>query len=128
MGFYDEMADAAMEMITEFGRQITLTRTTEGEYDPAKGAPDETSTESQVITCVVVPASKGTVEAFDDKFKSGTLIETNLRALKIAAKGMIWPPAPGQTVEFDGHVWTLIGVTPAAPGGVDIVYSTTVMR
>ncbi|MBX8534536.1 hypothetical protein K5D33_07335 [Pseudomonas cichorii] len=128
MELYDEMADAALEMITEFGRQITLKRTVLGDYDPAHGVAGGGVTETQIVTCVILPASKGTIEAFDDRFKSGTLIETNLRSLKIAAKGMVWPPAPGQTVEFDDHVWTLVGATPAAPGGVDIVYSTTVMR
>lgn len=76
---------------------------------------------------VILPASQGTVEAFDVTFKDGSLIESKLRALLIAAKGMAHDPMPGDTVTFpDGKVGTLIGCTPLNPDGMNpIVYQGT---
>lgn len=34
MAFYDEMAVMALEMITEFGQPVTISKTEPGEYDP----------------------------------------------------------------------------------------------
>ncbi|MHB9796290.1 hypothetical protein ACYCAX_00550 [Pseudomonas sp. MT3] len=37
---------------------------------------------------VVLPASNGTVQAFGIKFDNGTIVESNLCAMVIAAKGL----------------------------------------
>lgn len=128
MSFYEEMAEMTLEMITEFGQQITLKRTIGTEYDPETSSGGIGTIETQTVTCIILPASKGTVEAFDSKFKAGTLIESNLRALKIAAKGVEWAPGPGCIATFEGYDWTMIGMTPSSPAGTDIVYSASVMR
>lgn len=126
--FYDEMADAALDLIAEFGQELILKRVTGEVYDPVTGTTTPGITETQAVRAVVLPASKGTVEAFDQKFVNGTLIETNLHALKIAAKGLAWPPAPGNTVTLEGFEWTLIGATASNPAGTPLVYSTSIMR
>ena len=126
--FYDEMADVVLELLTEFGQQVTISRSVGGEYDPVTGVDTEPTVETQIATVVVLPASKGTVEAFDIKYEGGTLIESNLRALKIAAKGLSWPPGPGCSVELDGHKWVMIGATESSPAGTDLIYSSSVMR
>ncbi|SEB99913.1 hypothetical protein SAMN05216205_1197 [Pseudomonas mohnii] len=128
MEFYDEMAQMTLDMMAEFGRPLTLRRTIAGKYDTSIGKNRPGVVEEQVITTIVRPASQGTVQAFDQKFQEGTLIESNIRALKIAAKGMLWPPAPGHVVILDGEEWKVIGVTPVSPAGIDLLYSASVMR
>lgn len=124
--FYDRMSATTQRLIGQFGRTVTLRRVSRT-YDPITGGETET-VEEQAVTCVILPASKGTVEAFDIKFESGSLIESNLRAVKLPAKGLQWPPAPGHEMLFDGETWRVIGVTPSSPGGVDLVYSLSVQR
>ena len=126
--FYDEMADVALELIEEFGQEIVISRTTAGEYDPVTGIGGGSITETQTVLALVLPASKGTVEAFDQKLVSGTLVESNLRALKIAAKSCTWAPSPGCKVTLYGHDWSMIGVTESNPAGIPLVYSASVMR
>lgn len=127
MAFYDEMADMALEMLTEFGRVIQLSRVVGGDYDPDTGTSGGT-TETQDATVVILPASNGTVQAFDIRFDNGTLIEQNLRALTIAAKDLAWIPVAGDKASFDGSDWTFIGCTPVNPAGTPIVYKAAVKR
>ncbi len=126
--FYDEMAALAVEMIEEFGQELTLKRVTEDAYDPATGEVTPGVTETQAIKVIVLPASKGTVEAFDNRLVNGTLIESNIRALKIAAKGLLWPPGPGCVVEYEGQDWKMLGATPSNPACTALVYSASIMR
>lgn len=92
-----------------------------GEIDPGTPALNFTG------TAVILPASQGTVQAFDQRFVSGTLIESTLRALLIAALGMEHEPKPGDKVTFpDGATGTLIGCTPLNPDGANaIIYQAT---
>ncbi|MDU4249007.1 hypothetical protein [Pseudomonas sp.] len=127
MAFYDEMADMALEMLAEFGRVIQLSRVVGGDYDPDTGTSGG-STETQDATVVILPASNGTVQAFDIRFENGTLIEQNLRALTIAAKDLAWVPIAGDKATFDGSDWTFIGCTPVNPAGTPVVYKAAVKR
>ncbi|WP_236175345.1 hypothetical protein [Pseudomonas pseudonitroreducens] len=127
MAFYDEMADMALEMLTEFGRVIQLSRVVGGDYDPDTGTSDG-SIETQDATVVILPASNGTVQAFDIRYENGTLIEQNLRALTIAAKDLTWVPIAGDKAIFDGSDWTFIGCTPVNPAGTPVVHKAAVKR
>ncbi len=126
--FYDRMSATALRLIAQFGQPVMLRDETPGGYDPATGMTTDPVVLEQTVQAVVLPASKGTVEAFDNRFIDGTLIESNLRALKIPAKGMEWAPKPGTLAVFQGETWTLLGVTGSAPAGTDLVYSATVRR
>lgn len=126
--FYDRMASTALRLIGNYGRQIEFSRTVGGEYDPDAGEPTGSTTETEQATVVVLPASNGTVQAFDIRFDNGSLIEQNLRALVIAAKDLAWMPAPGDKASFDGADWTFIGCTPINPEGTPVVYKAAVKR
>ena len=126
--FYAEMQDVVLEQIEQFGQILDLTRMTTGTVDPVTDTETGGGPETQPIKCLVLPASKGTIEAFDNRVVSDTLIETNLRALKIVAKGLLWAPSPGNTVMFEGSVWSVLGVTPISPAGIPLLYTATVQR
>ncbi|MEH6483029.1 MULTISPECIES: hypothetical protein [Pseudomonas] len=124
---YVRMQATALRLIAKYGRIVPFSRNVDGEYDPGTGGVGET-TEPEDATVVVLPASGGTVQAFDIKFDNGTLIETNIRALIIAAKDLAWMPVPGDKATFDGETWTFIGCTPVNPAGTPIVYKASVRR
>ncbi|WP_237133807.1 hypothetical protein [Pseudohongiella sp. O18] len=126
--FSEEMADIAQELITEFRTQIVITRQVGGDVDPVTGAVTSPTTQNQTVDAIPLPASKGTVEAFDQRFVGGTLIETNLRALKIAGQNLQWPPEPLQTVTLEGAAWEVIGVTKSTLDNDNLVYSLTIRR
>lgn len=124
---YVNTATTADRLIKKFGALVTLSRTSEPAYDPATGTTTGGTVQTWTATAVTLPASQGTVEAFDQRFVGGTLIESNLRSLLIAAKGLPYSPRPGDTVTFaDGRVAMLLGNTPLAPDGVtQIIHQCT---
>lgn len=124
---YERMQATALRLIAKYGRTVQFTRNEDGEYNPGNGTVGEDD-QPEDATVVVLPASGGTVEAFDIKFDSGTLIESNIRALVIAAKDLPWMPKPGDKAAFDGDTWTFIGCTPINPAGTPIVYKASVRR
>lgn len=123
-------AQDALEMILEakeegHAAELVFSRTEGGGYNPETG---ETGVlVSFTGTAVILPASQGTVQAFDVKFEAGTLIESKLRSLLIAALGMAHEPRPGDAVTFpDGTTGRLLGCTPLNPDGANpIIYQGT---
>lgn len=125
-------AQDALQMLEEARAEgdaavLTFKRTTgTGEYNPDTGEFESGEIEFTGIA-VILPASQGTVQAFDVRFEGGTLIESRLRSLLIAAHGMTHEPAPGDKVTFpDGRVGSLLGCTPLNPDGMSpIIYQGT---
>jgi len=127
-----QKALAMIERAKTKGRAAVLTfKRTVTSDDPADYNPDTGEYEGADLeftgTAAILPASQGTVQAFDVRFQSGTLIESTLRALLIAAHGMEHAPEPGDTVTFpDGKVGSLLGCTPLNPDGANpIIYQGT---
>jgi energy-coupling factor transporter ATP-binding protein EcfA2 len=120
-----EMAQEIAEALEEVGVTLTLTRTVIGTGSDDSG---DTTTTHQ-ITAVVSPASGGTAQAFDIRIENGTLITTNLRALKIAAYGLAIVPRPGDKITgIEDSTWTILGCTPQSFQGVNLVFDATVQR
>lgn len=71
--FSDELAQDALELITEFGQEVTFTRYS-GEYDPAEGEINETATTTW--SGVAVPQQ---YRAFEIDGKN--ILRTDLRLL-----------------------------------------------
>lgn len=123
-----QKALAMIERARARGRAAVLTfkRTGKGVYNPRTGEYEGGDIEF-TGAAVILPASQGTVQAFDVRFEGGTLIESRLRALLIAAHGMEQEPAPGDKVTFpDGKVGTMLGCTPLNPDGANpVIYQGT---
>lgn len=127
-----QKALAMIERAQARGRAVELTfkrrveSTDPADYNPATGEYEGQDIEFTGIAAIL-PASQGTVQAFDVRFVGGALIESTLRALLIAAHGMEHEPAPGDTVEFpDGRIGTMLGCTPLNPDGANpIIYQGT---
>jgi hypothetical protein len=119
---YANAQATASRLIAQFGapRQVVLVRPgvpAGPDWDPIPGEDTRTS-----ATCVILPASKSTIEAFDNRFEAGTLIDERLRFVIMAASGLPFVPKGADYLEFDGGRWFILGVTPLSPGGVDVLY------
>lgn len=128
MTFYANMAEVALAKVTQFGREITVTRYGSSNSDPAAGTVDKSVEATGTLKVLILPASKGTVEAFDNRLQGGTLIEEKLRYLLAAAKGAPFEPRSLDEVSFDGIKWKVLGCTPLSPAGTPLLYKMGVMR
>lgn len=128
--FWQSKQDSTYAMILAKGRSdLVLRRQTAGSYDPVEDTEVPGVDMEQPIVCIVLPVSKGTVEAFDNRLESGTLIESNLRLLKIPAKGLEFEPRAGDIVpDLEGAMWTVLGSTPVNPAGIPLLFNVTVKR
>lgn len=83
---------------------------------------------------VVLPASKGTIQAFDNRFDQGQLIDERLRFVILSATMIPVNGAPeiepkaGDIITFDGSDWRVIGNTPLKPAETAVYYGLGVMR
>lgn len=125
-----QKAHAMIQRAKARGRAVDITfrRTTEGYVDPHSGTYTEGSDTTFTGTAVVLPVNESSLIAFDNRIVDGTLVESKLRGLLIAAYGMTHAPQPRDLVEFpDGAVGTLIGVTSLDPDAANpIIYQGTV--
>lgn len=83
--------------------------------DPVAGSATVTATGFN-LTAVVLPASKGTVEAFDIRLTE-ELIQGNLRFVIAASKGALFTPNGADILSYQGKYWLLMGCTPLDPDG-----------
>jgi hypothetical protein len=128
MTFYGQMAATATRLITKYGRSVTIKR-----YTPSvngttgvvtKGAATSTSTAS----VVVLPSTKGTIEAFDNRREDVSLAGKQLRFLEIAASSITFEPLPNDEVTMDSATWLVLGCTPVNPAGTALVYGVGLVK
>lgn len=126
---YAKSQATALRLIQKFGRQITIKRSVPGStappYSPYNPGPETTATYTATAACL--PASKGTIEAFDNRLEGGTLIDENLRYVLMAPQIEITPKS-GDVLEFDGSSWTVLGNTPLSPAGTIVLHQMGVRR
>ena len=119
---------AAFDAIEDNGEPIVFKSTTPGTFDPVTGADTGGSTASFERMAIVSKASGGMIQAFDNRFENGTLIETHLRSVIVAGLDLPFAPMPGDVAEFDGCAWTVLGSTPERAEGLNITFTLTVKR
>ena len=114
MGFYDEMADTAAELLGEFAQgKVTLTQITPGTPDPATpwipGSPTETTYDLQA-----------TVARLHHRYENGTLI-TEIGDMVTFA---VPPVAPGlaDKLTIDGITRSITNLTPIPAAGDPVAW------
>lgn len=115
MSFYSELADTAQELLTEFGADATLVIRTPT-YNPATDLGSVTTTNVAVKTVVIDYPRKfdlPTTILFGDKL-----------AIMSAASG--GEPRPGDQLNWDSRLHSIISVTKLAPAGTPILYELQV--
>lgn len=125
--FYGTMATTAKALISKKGRAITIARPA-NEYDPATDAMTSDDPTSGTFQAVILPATKSTLESFDNRLLNGTLADDTVRFILAAAKGTIFEPKPADIATFDGSDWIVLGCTPLNPAGTALIYKLAVKK
>lgn len=122
---YSGFIISAAKMIKRFGVQGTLHRAPGGTFDPVEGENYLVDPiEAHPVVMLLLPASKGTTEAFDNAFKhlGPAMVEKINRFAIFAADGLEVVPEYGDRVQYGTATATVIGSTPLAPNGEPILY------
>lgn len=118
--FYDEMAVMALEMITEFGQPVTISKTEPGEYDPDIGGEAPGVTVEQIAQGILLDFT-------GLEFQNNSLIRQGDKKLKIAAKGLAWVPGLLDRVVAQGRTWSIVPpLKEVNPAGTPILYELQV--
>jgi hypothetical protein len=124
---YTATAARVSSMLTKFGTVITYKRYTKTVSGSA-GTVTSTLLDSTTATAVVLMASKGSIEAFDNRRDDGSLKGLELRYLKVSAYAFTFTPKSDDVVTFSGRDWKVLGCTPIDPTGAQaLVYGIGVM-
>ncbi len=120
MAFYDEMAVMALEMITEFGQPVTISKTEPSEYDPETGGISPGATVEQI--------AQGMMFDFTgQEFQNNSLIKQGDKKLKIAAQRLEWVPDLLNKVIIQGRTWSIVPpLKEVNPAGMPILYELQV--
>lgn len=120
MAFYDDMAVMALEMITEFGQPVTISKTEPGEYDPETGG--------NAPGVAVEQTAQGILLDFTGiEFQNNSLIRQGDKKLKIAAQGLTWVPGLLDKVVAQGRTWSIVPpLKEVNPAGTPILYELQV--
>ena len=118
--FYDEMAVMALEMITEFGQPVTVSKTVPDEYDPETGGEAPGATVEQTAQGILLDFT-------GQEFQNNSLIKQGDKKLKIAAQGMAWVPGLLDKVIAQGRTWSIVPpLKEINPAGTPILYELQV--
>lgn len=120
MAFYDEMAVMALEMITEFGQPVTISKTEPGEYDPEIGGESPGAPIEQIAQGILLDFT-------GQEFQNNSLIRQGDKKLKIAAQGLEWVPDLLNKVIIQGRTWSIVPpLKEVNPAGMPILYELQV--
>ncbi|OIN45979.1 hypothetical protein [Pseudomonas costantinii] len=118
--FYDEMAVMALDMITEFGQPVTISKTVPGEYDPDIGGDAPGATVEQTAQGILLDFT-------GLEFQNNSLIRQGDKKLKIAAQGLAWVPGLLDKVVAQGRTWSIVPpLKEVNPAGTPILYELQV--
>lgn len=115
-----ELGPLAVELIDEYGKEVTYTLTASGEYDPETGAAAPAE-DPFIIKAIVEDYS---LQGSGQAFASG-LIEVGDKKFTIAAQSEHMAgktPTPSDTVEADGVTYTVQNVKAVYSGELVAIY------
>lgn len=113
MAFYDEMADLADELLTEFGGPAVLTRVTTGTYDPTTGTTTGNVTTTWNATCACFEYAQVQID--------GTSIRQGDRVVYLSTAGIV-NPQTGDTLTIGGVVLNVVASRPLRPASTDVLF------
>ena len=114
---YDRAAATAIRLLDKYGQSATVTRVTEGQYDPSTGTVEQVE---QAFPCmaVVVPYNIAQVD--------GALVQsTDMQAY--VSPYITATPEPGDTLTLaNGKNYTIVRSSPLAPAGTVVLHQLQV--
>jgi len=128
MGFYNEMANMALEMIEEFGQPAVIRDKADGVYDPDTGSTATATVTEQIASCIVSDFT-------GQEFQNNSLIKIGDKKIKVAAQGLISAPQLSSELIYEisaSSIYdyftrpysklTVINVKAVSPAGIPIIY------
>jgi tetrahydromethanopterin S-methyltransferase subunit D len=119
---YEDLRLEVDALLADLGRPITFNRYTYVN-DLVQGTSVPTLAFTQTLKAALLPASGGTLEAFDVRFMTGVEDDTNVRFAIVSAEGFVFVPGPKDKAVFDGVVWNVMGCTPLNVNGTAVIFS-----
>jgi len=98
-----ELLAAALDLINEFGKDVTITTLASQVYDPDTGFTTEGA-----ATDLTVKASPPT--PMTDKYGMGDIIEEGDTIIFVAGSGITFTPAKNLKITIDTEVWRIVNV------------------
>lgn len=125
---YAAVREEAKAILDEFGGQMTVKRYADSS-DAVAGTVSRVVSLEQTLTAVILPASQGTIEAFDVRFMADLLDSTDVRFTIMSASGSTFVPAPKDVAEFwEDGAWQVMGCTPLNVNGTPVIFSVGLKR
>lgn len=121
---YAEAAAKALELIAEFGIEVSHSSVPDGTYNVATSTMTAVPVQ-QTGTGVLLEYStqeKGVRQA------AGKLVQTNDRKLLLAPQGITIHPVPNDTITFNAITYTVIEVATLGPAGIPVLFTLQVRR
>jgi len=112
---YSSAIDLATNLIAKKGKDIVISRTVAGEFDPATGTDSTSTAQNMNVKAVELPASGGKIAALDLRFNLSSQVYDRLSFIMIAGEGLAFRPRPSDLAIIGGETWTVLGVTPLNP-------------
>lgn len=115
MSFYKDAQAVANSLLSEYGQSITLTHSTTGNYDPATGTVESTSTTATGRGAVFDYPASGLSQA------DGTLILQGDKKLLLSAVG-IAAPVLNDLAIANGITYIIKNIKSLNPAGTVVMY------
>lgn len=114
--FSDEMAALALELLTEFGEAITVTRVTDGAYSTSTLKPATGSTANY--------AGFGAPTDYDNREIDGSSIKQG--DVRLYVNAITVAPLPGDTITLDSVVYRAITVRKYSINSENVLYEVQI--
>ena len=105
----------ARQLINQFGKTVTLSKVTQGTYDPVSGTYSSGCTTDHTVK--VSPP-----ESYDQADIDGSLVQRDDFEVQLAALGAPAIPEIGDTITMDGESYSIITAPPVYSGELIAVY------
>jgi len=112
VSFYDNLAATVRRLLTQFGTDATLTRTTTGAYDPATGT---ASTSTSTYT------AKAARFDYAQRDIDGTLVRDGDQRIYLDVQDMVMPQT-GDTITMGGRTWSVVTARSIDPALTAVLY------
>lgn len=119
MGFYDRISKTALKVIKKYGQVVTITRRTQGAYNPATSTAPVTET---------TETGRGVVYDYKDAEVDGTMVQRGDSKLLLSSIGITKPTVNDVATLANGDKFTILDVDVVSPAGTDVVYICQIRR
>ena len=127
---FDKLALTSARLIGDNGQSLVITRETGGTYSTTTASVSGATTESYTGSFVVLQASKGTIQGFDEIFGDNLSSVSRRYLLMAPAKAngaaLDFLPQAGASISLDGKDWNVAGYGQVNTNGTPVLYKVGV--